>query len=129
MDAIDTNVLVRYLIGDHPEQLRKAHAAIRSRAIFVSITVLLESEWVLRSLYGQSILEICRGLRAFAGLPQVTVENPALLADALERTEAGMDFADALHLGAASHCDTLLSFDRKFIRAAAGNATPVKEPD
>jgi len=127
VDAIDTNVLVRYLIGDHPEQSRKAYAAIKSRTIFVSITVLLESEWVLRSLYGQSTPEICEGFRALAGLPQVTIENLALLAGALEHAEAGMDFADALHLGALSQCDSPLTFDRKFAKASARYDLKVEE--
>lgn len=127
MDAIDTNVLVRYLIGDHPVQSLKAHAAIKSRTIFVSSTVLLECEWVLRSLYGQSTSEICRALRGLAGLPQVTIENTTLLADALERAEAGMDFADALHLGALSQCDSLLTFDRKFAKASARYNLRVEE--
>jgi predicted nucleic acid-binding protein len=32
--------------------------------------------------------------------------------------ERGMDFADALHLGKASHCEAMVTFDRKFIKAA-----------
>lgn len=126
MHAIDTNVLVRFLVGDDPEQSQKARTAV-GRGIFVSITVLLESEWVLRSLYRQSLAEISQGFRAFAGLPQVTIENPSLLADALDRTEGGMDFADALHLGALVQCDSFLTFDRKFAKAAARHGLKVEE--
>jgi len=56
---------------------------------------------VLRSVYGLTGKEVAAALRSFAGLPGVSVENPTLLAEALARAEEGMDFADALHLGAA----------------------------
>jgi predicted nucleic acid-binding protein len=41
-----------------------------------------------------------------------------LVATALDRVERGMDFADALHLGKAGHCEAMVTFDRKFIKAA-----------
>ena len=128
MRAIDTNILVRYLTGDDPVQSARARAAVDGQDVFVAITVLLESEWVLRGAYGFTRPQVCRALRAFAGLPRVSVENPPLLAESLDRAEAGMDFADALHLGAASHCESLLTFDRKFIKAAAKGQVKVEEP-
>lgn len=128
MRAIDTNVLVRYLTGDDPEQSARARAAIDGREVFVATTVFLESEWVLRGVYGFSRKDVCRALRAFAGLPGVSVESPLMLSAALEQAEAGMDFADALHLGAASHCETMLTFDRKFIKAAEKSMLKAKEP-
>ncbi|EGF89473.1 PIN domain protein [Asticcacaulis biprosthecium C19] len=128
MQAIDTNVLVRFLTGDHPEQSQKARAFVGGHDVFVATTVFLESEWVLRSVYDFSTTSICKAFRGFAGLAQVTVENPTLLAQALDRAEAGMDFADALHLGAAAHCDAMVTFDRKFIKAAAGGPFDVIEP-
>lgn len=129
MRAIDTNILVRYLTGDHPEQSPKARALVDGHDVHVATTVMLESEWVLRSVYGFSAAQVCDGLRAFAGLPRVSVENPALLAEALARAGKGMDFADALHLGAGSECEAMMTFDRKFIKAAqvAGVST-VSEP-
>ena len=101
MLAIDTNILVRYLTGDHPAQAARARALVEGEDVFVSTTVLLESEWVLRSAYGFSAREVCAALRAFAGLPTVTLEDSALIATALKSAEAGVDFADALHLGRA----------------------------
>ncbi|MBK1840578.1 type II toxin-antitoxin system VapC family toxin [Azospirillum sp. YIM B02556] len=128
MRAIDTNVLARYLTGDDPEQSARARAVIDGREVFVPTTVFLESEWVLRGVYGFSRTDVCRALRAFAGLPGVSVENPPVLAEALDRAEAGMDFADALHLGAAGHCEAMLTFDRKFIKAGAKASLKVEEP-
>ena len=95
---------------------------------FVSTTVLLESEWVLRSVYGFAGGEVAVALRAFSGLPGVSVENPALLSEALDLAEKGMDFADALHLGAAAGCETMLTFDRRFIETASNTSIRVAEP-
>ena len=128
MRAIDTNVLVRHLTDDEPSQSARARAAIDEGDIFVSTTVLLESEWVLCSAYGFSGQQVAAGLRGLAGLPTVTVENPTLLIEALERVGNGMDFADALHLGPAAGCEALLTFHRRFIETAKGGPLRVLEP-
>lgn len=128
MRAIDTNVVVRYLTGDDAAQAARARAAVDADDVFVSTTVLLESEWVLRSVYGFANQDVAAALRAFAGLPTVLIESPVLLAEALERVDLGMDFADALHLGAAGHCSVLLTFDTGFIEAARDEPVKVVEP-
>ena len=83
---------------------------------------------MLRSVYDFAKAEVAAALRAFAGLPGVTVESPVLTAEALDRAEKGMDFADALHLGAAAQCEAMLTFDRRFIELARGAAVSVTEP-
>ncbi len=120
MLAVDTNVVVRYLTGDHPEQFANAKALIDGEDLFVCTTVLLETEWVLRSVYGYRPAQLARALRAFAGLPRITLEDPALAAKALDWMAGGMDFADALHLAKAEGCEAFISFDQRF--AAAANA-------
>ena len=128
MRAIDTNIVVRYLTGDHPGQAARARAVIDAGHVFVSTTVLLESEWVLRSVYGFAGKEVAAALRAFAGLLDVSVESPVLVAEALDRAAKGMDFADALHLGAAARCEAMLTFDRRFIELAKDTPVRVMEP-
>src|SRR5271165_4277160 len=118
MLAIDTNVIVRYLTGDHPTQSAPARALINDHDVFVSTTVLLETEWVLRSVYDFAACQIVTALRAFAGLARVTDEARRLTAQALDWSESGMDFADALHLGNAAECEAFVSFDRRFARIA-----------
>lgn len=128
MLAIDTNLIIRYLTGDHPKQSARARKLIDAGDIYVSITVMLEAEWVLRSVYEYQPGDVCRALRAFAGLPGMTIEDEALVAAALDRVECGMDFADALHLGKASHCEAQVTFDRKLIKAArAAGVETVRE--
>ncbi len=128
MRAVDANVVVRYLTGDDPTQAARARAVIDAGDVFVGTTVLLESDWVLRSVYGFSGKEVAVALRGLAGLPNVRVESPAMLAEALDRAENGMDFADALHLGSAARCDAMLTFDRRFIDSAKDSPIPVTEP-
>src|SRR5690349_13244724 len=98
MLAIDTNLVVRYLTGDHPRQSPRARKLIDGEQVFVAVTVALEAEWVLRSVYDYRPADVARALRAFAGLPTVTLEDEALVATAIDLAEKGMDFADALHL-------------------------------
>jgi predicted nucleic-acid-binding protein len=120
MLAVDTNVIVRYLTGDDAEQFAKASALVRDEDVCVCTTVLLETEWVLRRGYRFSRERVVAALAAFAGLPRVTLENPDLTAKALDWTQRGMDFADALHLAHAQGCEALVSFDQRF--AAVANA-------
>ena len=118
MLAIDANVIVRYLTGDHPRQSAKARALIDGEDVFVCTTVLLETEWMLRSTYEFAPAQVCKALRAFAGLARVSLEDSALAASALGRMEGGMNFADALHLGRADACEAFATFDQRFMKAA-----------
>ena len=118
MLAVGTNIIVRYLTADHPEQFAKASALIRGEDVYVCTTVLLETEWVLRGGYRFGRDRIIAALTAFAGLPRVNLEDPALAAKALNWMRSGMDFADALHLAKAEGCDAFVSFDQRFATVA-----------
>ena len=127
--AIDTNIVVRFLTADDKRQAKAARAAIEAGDIFIATTVLLQSEWVLRSAYAFEPVRIAQGLRGLAGVPGITVEQPGLLAQALDWMDEGMDFADALHRAATKGCETFLSFDRKLTKTARARAsTPVEAP-
>ncbi len=117
MQAVDTNVIVRYLTGDDPAQAAKAHAVVGRKPVFVPRTVLMEAEWVLRAVYGLPSEQIIPALRALSGLPGVSVEDAGMVATAMDWAEAGMDFADALHLAAAAECRGFLTFDKQFARS------------
>jgi predicted nucleic-acid-binding protein len=129
MLAIDTNVIVRYLVGDDRDQARRASALVDAAAVFVATTILLETEWVLRRAVGYSGADTLAALKAFVGLDNVNVEDEALIAQALSWAEQGMDFADALHLAKAGNCEAFVSFDRGLVKAARKlNAIAVREP-
>ncbi len=89
MRAADTNVIVRYLMGDDPAQADKARAIIGQEPVFVPRTVVLEVEWVLRSVYEMPIGRIIPALRALAGLPGVSVEDAPMVANGLQRPGRG----------------------------------------
>lgn len=118
MLAIDTNVLVRFLAKDDPEQSPKARSLIERETIFVALTVLLEAEWVLRSAYGFDPERLLNAFRAFAGLKTVVIQDPRALSKAIAWAEAGMDFADALHLAQMGQSEAFATFDARLAKAA-----------
>ena len=128
MKAIDTNIVVRFLTGEDHPQTAIARKVIAEDTVYVPTTVLLETAWVLSSAYGFARKDIVDALRAFAGLPSVELEDQDRFIGALESVEHGMDLADALHVGAAAHCEAFITFDQKFIRAAAGMGYVVQAP-
>ena len=119
MHAIDTDIVVRALVGDDPAQAAKARAVIGQTPVFVPRTVVLEAEWVLRGMYDLPVQQVVAALRAFAGLPGVVVEDAGLVAKAMDWAEAGMDFADAMHLAACAECEGFLTFDKRLARSGA----------
>lgn len=125
MIALDTNILARFYVADpaDPEAAAQRPIARRilseSAQVFVPLTVVLELEWVLRAFYGFAAEDFVHVIRHLLGLPNVSVEEWARVADALDWHLQGLDFADALHLLASSHCTEFLSFDdRRFARRA-----------
>jgi predicted nucleic-acid-binding protein len=81
-------------------------------------TVLLETEWVLRSIYEYEPQQIAAALRRLAGLPNVEIEDPAAAAQALDWYQQDLDFADALHLASKAKAANFLSFDQKLVKRA-----------
>ena len=129
MRAVDTNIIVRYLTADDPAQAQKVRNLFGREPLFVARTVLLEVEWVLRGVYGMPAEQIIPALRALAGIPGVSVENAPLVAKAMDWAEAGMDFADALHLAAAGECEGFLTFDKRLSRTGKRlGSIPVMAP-
>ncbi len=127
MLSIDTNIIVRALIGDNPLQSNKARELIKANRVWVSTTVLLEVEWVLRGAYKLPKPDVIASLTNFAGLSNVTLEEPERVAKALDWSVRGMDFADALHLAAAQSFDSFVSFDQDLVtRANAIGTGPVQ---
>ena len=118
--AIDTNILVRFLADPDTEQAQRARDVIAAGDILIGVTVVLETEWVLRTGYEFTRSQTVEALKAVSGLPGVRVEDSEVIGQALDWTEKGMDFADALHVARAGECSEFLSFDRKLAKLAAG---------
>ena len=122
MKSLDTNVLARFFVDDpdDAEAARQRPAAVAALAerCFVSVTVLLELEWVLRGFYGLPPKDVSRVLRALASLQHVTLEDRDAVLGALDLFDKGLDFADALHLGRSIRASSFATFDRRLARRA-----------
>lgn len=118
MLAVDTNVLVRFLTGDDPKQAQRALALLRSSPVWIAKTVLLETEWVLRSLYGFEADRTAAALLGLVGLENVQVEDAPAVHRALGWFAAGLDFADALHLASLDRAEGFVTFDTSFRKRA-----------
>ena len=127
MIALDTNMLVRALVADHPEQVAVVRQLIAGNSVFVSRTVLLETEWVLRACYKKAPAELLTFFRALLEADDTVVETAEAVGNALDWYEQGADFADALHLAACGSA-VMHTFDREFCKAAreAGIAPEVR---
>jgi len=119
MIALDTNILIRVVTGDDPEQLAVALEVMRSGDLWVCKTVLLETEWVLRYSYKLSCEAILEALRRLLGFRSLQVEDRNAVLEALSLFEEGMDFADALHLASGSRALSFATFDRTLATTAA----------
>jgi predicted nucleic-acid-binding protein len=126
MIGLDTNILARFYVDDpnDPEATKQRPIAKRiiteSPQLFVPLTVILELEWVLRAFYYFEASDFRRVIEHLLGLANVTVEEWPRISQALVLQSEGLDFADALHLTACSHCESFYSFDdRRFARRAA----------
>jgi len=118
MLAVDTNVLVRFLMKDDAAQTERATSLLSKSLVWISKTVLLETSWVLRGSYGLSDSAVNEALKGLAGMPSVRVEEPLRVAKAFEWTAAGIDFADALHLASSPDTSRFLTFDIKLAKRA-----------
>jgi predicted nucleic-acid-binding protein len=126
MPALDTNVLVRYVVQDDSGQLAAAKRLIdrcvgEGRSLFVPVTVTLELEWVLRAGFGfvkEDVLQVLSNLFSAA---ELAFESERALEVALQLyREGSADFADCLHIALATEAGEppLWTFDRGASRVA-----------
>lgn len=113
---VDTNILVRHLTGDPPEQARRATAFLATAdEILLADLVVAELVYVLESFYAVGRSEVAELVRAVVAFPSVVVLDLDLLLRAVEIYEVhGLDFADAYLVASAetSGVGAVASFDR-----------------
>lgn len=120
--ALDTNVVVRALADPASAQHATALSCL-SEAFSISISVLMETEWVLRSVYRWSREQIGVAFHDLIDLPS-HIASPREAAWVLARFAEGADFADMVHLVMASGATRYATFDRG-MPTAAGTTTPI----
>ena len=117
MKAIDTNILVRYLTRDDPVQVPLADAVV-AQPCFLTLTVLLETIWLLSSRYSMVRGQIAEALEALLELPSINTPDDQQVGWALRRFAAGADAADMIHIVASRDADSFISFEKKLARMA-----------
>ena len=124
VNAVDTNLIVRLVTNDEPAQAKRAIAVFKTGRVFIAKSVLLETEWVLRYSYGLDRAAIEKAFRNVLGLPNVSVEDPDQVAQALARFAAGLDFADAVHLASSGGARRFFTFDKNLVKSTKELAAP-----
>ncbi len=127
MIGLDTNILLRYIIQDDPRQASRATRLIENRCDkqsrgYITLIVLSELVWVLRSAYGYSKPQIVAVLDQILITAEFEIENEELAWKALQAWRSGpADYADYLLVLAnqAAGCERTYSFDSKLARHPA----------
>ena len=102
MLGLDTNVLVRHLVRDDEAQFERVRrllrrAAAADEALFVSLLVLQETEWVLRSRYGLAKAEIMDTISVLLDTTEIRFEDEPAIEEALFLwKDSAADFSDCL---------------------------------
>ena len=120
--AVDTNILVRAVVGDDKRQAESAAKLLRSAdLVAVAVSSLCELVWVLRSGYGFSTLQASAAIRALIGAANVEVDHLTVAAG-LTMLDAGGDFADGViaYEGRWLGAETFVSFDKKAVEMLIG---------
>jgi predicted nucleic-acid-binding protein len=115
MRSVDTNVLVRLVVRDSPEQVRLAESFIASGA-WVSHLVLAEAMWVLDAVYDRTPEQIAGAIDMLLNHKDLTIQDAEVVTAALEhfRKRPGLGFSDCLVLEIARKAGhaPLGTFDR-----------------
>ncbi len=122
MIAVDTNVLIRLIVGDDPDQVAFALDLAARDVFYVSFTVLEEVERVLRSRFGYGRDQIVTALRALPDLLSLRYEDDDDARWAIERYALSGELADYLHIASARTVGRFATFERRLTRRAGPDA-------
>jgi predicted nucleic-acid-binding protein len=115
--TIDTNVLLRAVLHDHPKEARQAEEILkRADVVAFPLPCLCEFVWVLDRSYGFAREEIGRVVETLCNAPNVAIDRASVDAG-LAALNAGGDFADGViaHEGSWLGGETFVSFDKKAV--------------
>jgi predicted nucleic acid-binding protein len=119
---VDTNILVRHLTGDPPEQAARATRFLAAAdELLLADLVVAEVAYVLESFYEVPRQRVAELVRAIIAFPTILVLDPEMLLRALEVYETGrLDFAEAYLVAQAerSGVGVVASFDKAIDRVA-----------
>ena len=124
MKGVDTNILIRFLIGDDEQQTKKVYkifkkAESEKKELFVPLLVVLEFIWVLESAYEIHRDEILDSISDLLLMPILKFEQQSALQQFIRSTQANKhDLSDLLiaHSAKINGSETVLTFDKKASR-------------
>lgn len=126
MKAIDTNVLVRFLVQDDEAQSAIVNklfteAETNKHPLFVSTLVLLEMMWVLQSVYSVARQDILLSIDELLSMSALAFQEQAMVRGFLAQAKNNtFDLSDLLIGQSAMHsgCDMTLTFDKKAAKSS-----------
>ena len=121
MKGIDTNILVRFLVGDDELQAKKVYnifkeAELNKNEFFVPLLVVIELIWVLESVYEIKRSEILNSISELLLMPILNFEHQSALQQFLRSgINSNYDLSDILiaHTAQNQGCDSVITFDKK----------------
>ncbi len=121
MKGIDTNILVRFLVGDDEFQAKKVYEMFKNaeslkNELFVPLLVILELIWVLESVYGISRKELLDSIGELLLMPILQFEHQSVLHQFVQNAQGNSyDLSDLLiaHSAREQGCDAVITFDKK----------------
>jgi len=120
MIAVDTNILVRFLVRDDEEQAEIARkhikeAELRRERLKIPLLVVLETIWVLESAYDKTRSEILDTIQDIRQMPVFDFEDDQVIEGLLnDGPKQKADLADIMiaHAAIATGCETVITFDK-----------------
>jgi predicted nucleic-acid-binding protein len=117
---VDTNILVRHLVGDPPAMAKRATAFLASQPeLYLADLIVAETVYVLESFYKAPRDQVATAMRSLIAMRSMITLNPALLLRAIEVYEVNrLDFAEAYLVACAETAGvgTIASFDEAIDR-------------
>ncbi len=119
MIGLDTNVVVRYLVQDEPDQSATASMVIDALTEkdpgFLSLVTVVELYWVLRRAYKLSTARCAELVEGLLDARELRVGQDSIVRAALTASHGGLDFPDAViaELGRVAGCEHTVTFDQR----------------
>ena len=121
MKAIDTNILIRFLVGDDEMQTKKVYSILKKaesekKDLFVPLLVVLEMIWVLESVYDISRTEILDSISDLLLMPIFKFDQQSALQQLVHSAQGNKyDLSDLLiaHSAKVNGCKVVITFDQK----------------
>ena len=121
MKAIDTNILIRFLVGDDELQAKKVYSIFKKaesekKELFVPLLVVLEMIWVLESVYDISRTEILDSISDLLLMPIFKFDQQSALQQLVHSAQGNKyDLSDLLiaHSAKINGCKAVITFDKK----------------